>query len=89
MKLPEIPSEFIEPYAQKFLSQIIEAVGIGMTKPEQARVSLKEVERFICRFSGIHARLAVSNEYNRFCTLDDKTMVELCQQAVKETEYCE
>ena len=53
--LPEIPSEFIEPYAQRFLMMQVEAIGLGLITPDEARKSLNEVEHFISSFSGAHA----------------------------------
>lgn len=81
-KLGEIPSEFIEPYLQSFLVMQIEAVGCGLTQPEEARNYLRGVQYFISSFAGIHARYAVSNEYDRFINLDDDKMIEICKQTI-------
>jgi len=73
--LSEIPSEFIEPYLVAMLSVEIESIGFRPTQErlDEAKANLKGVERFVCRFGGIHSRIAVSNVYDRFysITLDE------------------
>lgn len=73
--LPEIPSEFIEPYLQAMLSVELECIEFQPTEKrlEEAKQNLKGVERFVSRFCGIHARLATGNVYDFFyrMTLDD------------------
>ena len=78
--LPEIPSEFIEPYAQRFLMMQIEAIDLGLITPDEAKKTLDAVEYFITCFSGIHARLAVSNEYVRFKNLSDENLKTICKK---------
>jgi len=75
--LPEISSEFIEPYAQRFLMMQLESIYFGLITPEQAKASIKEVEYFISCFSGIHARLATSNIYYGFRSMSDEKIIEI------------
>lgn len=82
--LPEIKSEFIEPYAQRFLMMQMESVYFGLITPQEARVSLDCVEYFISSFCGIHARLSVSNEYGRFKRLSDDKMKSICKKVFTE-----
>ena len=81
-KLKEIPSEFIEPYLVNFLSEHIFAIGHELETPEQARISLKEVDRFVSQYCGIHARIGTSNKYREFINLDNKEMIDICKEAV-------
>lgn len=80
--LQEIPSEFIEPYAQRFLMMQIEAIALGLTTPNEAKKMLDSVKYFINCFGGVHARLAVSNEYERFINLSDDKLKLICKKVV-------
>ena len=80
--LPEIPSEFIEPYLKRFLMIQTEGVAMGRT-PEQARAALNGVEYFISCFGGIHSRLATMNEYYRFSKLPDEEMISICKKVAR------
>lgn len=79
----EIPSEFIEPYLQKFLISRIESVGLGFKTPEEVRQDLKGVEKFASIFCGIHARLATYNKYSEFWNLSDEDMIIICKDVIK------
>ncbi len=83
-ELDEIPSESIEKYLVAYISMEIEAVGLGFTKPEEARANLMGVERFVSRFCGIHARLATQNRYYDFCNLSDEDMISICKKVCQE-----
>lgn len=83
-EMDEIPSEFIEPYLVTYISMVIEGVGLGFTKPEEARANLKGVMRFISIFGGLHSRIAVSNKYMDFCDLSDEKMIEICKEVCKD-----
>lgn len=82
-QMDEIPSEFIEPYLLTFLKSKFESVGLGYETPTEARVELKVIERFVSIFCGTHARIAVSNEYDKFCRLSDDEMIEICKKLMK------
>jgi hypothetical protein len=82
--LPKIPSEYIEPYLQRFLTIQIEGVGIGMTKPEDARNNLKGVKFFVSCFGGIHASLATQNVYWDFINMSDEQMIKICKEVVEQ-----
>lgn len=81
--LPKINSEFIEPYLKRFLIQIIESVAIGLTTPEEARNDPRGVNYFIGSFGSLHANIATNNEYNRFISLSDEQMIEICKEVFK------
>lgn len=78
-KLPEIPSEFIEPYLMKFLGYLIDSIAMGLITPAEARSDFKGVEHFISLYAGIHARYACSNELTRFIKLPDEEMIKVCK----------
>ena len=78
--LPEIPSEYIEPYLVTFIGGIIESVGYGFKKPEEARQDLKGVSRFVSQMCGIHARMAVNNKYTDFIGMPDEEMLKICRK---------
>ena len=82
-ELPKIPSEYIEPYLQKFLVFQIESVGTGLITPAQAREYLKGVDYFAGAFCGLHASLATSNEYKKFMNMSDEKMIEICQETIR------
>lgn len=73
--LPEIPSEFIEPYLTAMLSVELECIEFSFTEDRlnEAKQNLKGVERFVSRFCGIHSKIATGNVYRNFydLTLED------------------
>lgn len=81
--LPEINSEVIEPYFQRFLSMQIESVGAGLITPQEAKEYLKGVEYFSC-FTELHCRLAVSNMYGKFIRMPDDNLLQMCKKIFKE-----
>ncbi len=95
MELPEIPSEFIEPYLSKFMGSMVEFVasacltqeelderqGIGWTVAD-VKKWVKGVEVFVSQTCGIHSRLAMQNEMDRFCSLPDAELKEVCRKVV-------
>jgi hypothetical protein len=99
MKLPEIPSEYIEPYLVKFMGSMIEFVssacitqeeldterkGVGWTVAE-IKGWVKGVEVFVSQTCGIHARYAAMNKMLEFCDVPDVELKELCQKIVRES----
>ncbi len=82
-ELAKIPSEYIEPYLQRFLMLQIEGVAMGLTPPQEARDYLKGVEYFVECFCGIHSKYAVSNRYGQFIKLSDEQMISICQKTMK------
>lgn len=99
MKLPEIPSEYIEPYLAKFMGSMIEFVssacitqeeldterkGIGWTVAE-VKNWVKGVEVFVSHTCGIHARYAAMNQMLKFCDIPDAELKEMCQKIVRES----
>jgi hypothetical protein len=96
-KLPEIPSEFIEPYLQKFMGNIIEFAASACTEDEKKQRGgsgwtiseiknwIKGVELFVSWSCGIHARLAMQNEfYQRWYRLPDDEIKKICKQVLDE-----
>lgn len=82
-KLPEIPSEFIEPYLVKFTVNLIEGVGTGLFKPEEARNMLDGVNYFVQCYCGIHAKFASSNNYDKFKRMSDEDMISICKKVIQ------
>ncbi len=82
--LPEINSEFIEPYLKAFLMCQIEAVACGLTTPEEARKYLSGVDYFVGNYCAIHARFATSNMYGKFKDLSDEKMIEICKKTIED-----
>ena len=93
--LPEIPSEFIEPYLVKFIGNMIqyiacarteedkEARGLGWTVKD-VRGWLKGVEVFVSEFCGIHSRYAMMHEVQRWEKMTDEQLLELCKTVISE-----
>jgi hypothetical protein len=97
MELPEIPSEFIEPYLAKFMGNMVEFVssarteeqlkecnGIGWTVAD-IKLWVKGVEVFVSQTCGIHARMAMMNEMSKFCDMEDQDLYETCCKVVRES----
>lgn len=78
--LPPIPSEYIEPYAQRFLMMQLESVYAGILTPKEAKEYIKGAEYFISCFGDLHAQIAVSNEYHKFMILPDKEMIDISKK---------
>ena len=99
MKLPEIQSEFIEPYLAKFMGTMVEFVasaktteqlkednGIGWTVAD-IKKWVKGVEVFVSQTCGIHARMAMMNEMNKFCNMKDEELYKTCRKVfMKDSE---
>jgi len=98
-KLPEIPSEFIEPYLAKFMGsmisfitssrtkeQIEERGGIGWTI-QDVKCWIKGVELFVSETCGIHARYAMMNGMYKFNDIPDDELYKICKKI--EMEYYE
>lgn len=78
--LPEIGSEFIEPYAQRFFMMQLESIYYGLITPCEAKQHLNSVGFFISSFCGIHARIATSNIYDKFCNMTDDEIITICKK---------
>lgn len=78
--LPEIPSEYIERYAQRFMMMQLEAIAYGLISSEEAKQTLKGVGYFLECFSGIHAQIAVSNEYSRIIYMEEDTLIKIAKK---------
>ena len=96
-KLPEIPSEFIEPYLQKFMGNIVEFAASACTEEEKKlrcgvgwtiadlKSWVKGVEMFVSWTCGIHARYAMQNEfYNHWNYMPDDEIKAICKQVMDE-----
>lgn len=97
MNLPEIPSEFIEPYLQKFMGTIIDFAASACTEEElkkrngvgwtiaEVKQWVKGVELFVSTTCGVHARLAMQNEfYQRWKNIPDDKIKEICRKIIYE-----
>ena len=70
--LPEIPSEYIEPYAQRFFMMQLESIYFGLISIDEAKTNLQAVSFFISSFAGLHANLATTNIYYKFINSDEE-----------------
>lgn len=86
-KLPEISSEFIEPYLTKVMGGMFESIGLGLLPPKDAKQMLRGIDWFISQTCGVHARIAMSNTLCKFIDLTDKQLIEICKRVVKETTF--
>ena len=84
-KLPEIPSEYIEPYLVKFMSYLIESIAMGFKTPQQAKDEFRGIEHFVSQFCGIHARLACGNEYYDFIKIPNDKLKDVCTEVFNKT----
>jgi hypothetical protein len=80
--LPEIPSEFIEPYLSNFMNYLIEGIGTGLLTVEECKNDLRGVEHFISIYGGVHSRIAMSNQLGVFLRLSDSEMETMCKKIV-------
>ena len=98
VKLPEIPSEFIEPYLAKFMGSMIEFLssayiteeelakhnGVGWTVAE-VKHWVKGVEVFVSGSCGIHSRYAMINEMQKMTEMPDADLKILCRKITYES----
>jgi len=89
--LPEIPSEFIEPYLVKFIGNMIQYVACSRPEGEKygwtvkdVRGWLKGVEVFVSEFCGIHSRYAMMHEVQRWEKMTDEQLLEMCKTVINE-----
>jgi len=89
--LPEISSEFIEPYLVKFMGNMIQYVACARTEGDKygwtvkdVRGWLKGVEVFVSEFCGIHSRYAMMHEVQRWEQMTDEQLLELCKGVINE-----
>lgn len=75
--LPEIPSEFIEPYAKRYMMMQLETLYYGMNDVKAVKERLSHVMCFLCAFVGIHAEMAISNEYYRIINMNDEKLMQI------------
>jgi len=89
--LPEIPSEFIEPYLVAFMGTILQFIASARTEEEQEKNNygwtvdevktwVKGVEMFVSWTCGIHSRLAMSNQCDRFTRIDNDELKKMCKK---------
>ena len=88
--LPQIPSEFIEPYLATFMGSMVDFVASAITEEEKAKRNglgwtvaeikawVKGVEVFVSHTCGVHARYAMMNEMHRFTELSDEKLKKVC-----------
>jgi hypothetical protein len=92
-KLPQIPSEYIEPYLVKFMGSMVGFIasscdteadkekrnGIGWTIDE-VKNWVKGVEVFVSHSCGVHARYAMMNEMHRFTEMPNDELKKVCRK---------
>jgi hypothetical protein len=91
-KLPEIPSEYIEPYLVKFMGSMIQFVASARTAEEKAKLNgvgwtvdevkswVKGVEVFVSQSCGIHSRYAMMNEMYKFVEIPNDKLLKICKK---------
>lgn len=95
-KLPEIPSEYIEPYLVQFMGSMIGFIASARTEEEKQKNGcgwtvadikqwMKGVEVFVSHSCGIHARYAMMNELQKFIRMPDEELYNLCHRISMET----
>jgi hypothetical protein len=94
MELPEIPSEFIEPYLAKFMGVMVQFAANGRTEEEieknggtghtaqELKHWVKGLEVFVSQFCGIHARMAMMNEMYKFIETPDEEMIRISRKVI-------
>jgi hypothetical protein len=93
--LPEIPSEFIEPYLVKFMGNMIQYVAYARSEEDKkarnlgwtvadVKQWLKGVEVFVSEFCGIHSRYAMMHEVQRWQEMTDEQLKEMCDKVIEE-----
>jgi hypothetical protein len=95
--LPQIPSEYIEPYLLKFMGSMIDFLSSAyLTEEEKQKHNdigwtvaevknwIKGVEVFVSHTCGIHAQYAMMNEMNKMMSMSDKELKELCMKVARE-----
>lgn len=95
-KLPEIPSDFIEPYLVDFLGRMVEFIAtskltneekvnkVGWTVSEMKQ-RIKGVELFVSFYCGIHARYAMMNAFqDHFEKIPDDELREICKKVMEQ-----
>ena len=78
--LPEISSEFIEPYLKRFLMIQVESIAFGYSTVEEAKKHLDSVSFFTTCFCGVHAKLATGNIYGSFLNTKDDDLLKICRK---------
>lgn len=93
-KLPEIPSELIEPYLVRFMETMIqfaanacitndelnkERGGVGHTI-QHLKAMVDGVETFVSQSCEIHARFAMMNELSRWQSMPDEELRSICRK---------
>ena len=78
----EIPSELIEPHLAKFFGSMIECIATDFISPAEAKAMLRGIDWFVSDSCGIHAKLACSNEVDRFKNVDDSALIKMAKKIV-------
>lgn len=79
----KIPSEFIEPYLQRFLMLALEEIAYFNTPISEIKARLNGVRYFISCYGGIHSELAVNNQYLKFCAIPDDKLKQIAKDIFK------
>lgn len=77
--LPKIPSEYLNPYLQRFLMSKLECVAMGYNTADEAKAELKVIDCFVSMFGGIHSRYAMMNEYNRINDISNEDLIKIAK----------
>jgi hypothetical protein len=70
----KIPSDFIEPYVQRFLMMCLEELAYFTTPVSEVKARLDGVRRFVSFTSGVHASIACDNAIRQFTDTPDEEL---------------
>ena len=76
----KIPSEFIEPYLQRFFMMCMEELAFFNTPVSEVKARLNGVRYFVSCYGGIHSDLATNNLFFKIDRIPDE---ELKAMAIK------
>lgn len=76
----KIPSELILPYLQRFFMLTLEELAYFKTDPAKLKTDLEALARFVRFTCGVHARIAFSNEVDRYTRIPDDKLKEIAKE---------
>jgi hypothetical protein len=76
----KIPSEIIEPYAQRFLMSALEEIAFYNTPISEVKARLEGVQYFISCYGGLHSEIATRNTYSKFTSTPDDELKRIAKK---------
>lgn len=81
-----MPSEFIEPYVQRFLMMCMEELAYFNTPVSEVKARLNGVRYFVTCYSGIHARIATDNIIFKTLRIPDDELKAMAMKIFRDKE---